>query len=351
MGHGASSGHEAVSRNYMKVSPMTAAKNNNSINMQIATESKERRALMKILCLGTANSGKSTVLKQMRILHLDGFNDVDKTMYLDAMLFSFLNAVNDLLQKLPDSETDDVKSRIASISSGTINKMKTEKEFLFTVVEFLKSQRGKQVLKSVNKCTPGRQYVDYFLDRIHGLKDLSELTPTADDILRVRVPTTGVSFTNFKYKQATFCMIDVGGQRSERRKWIHLFDDVKAVLYIVDINNYEALAESLEVFANICVTPSLQQASIILFFNKIDLFMERDDRHELSRYFPSYKHCDDYQEASEFLKNQFLEKHPGNGTKVYSFFTCATDTRNIDRTFSACSDIVLKSSLAEAGLY
>jgi len=32
--------------------------------------------------------------------------------------------------------------------------------------------------------------------------------------------------------------VDVGGQRSERRKWIHCFDDVKAIIFLVSLPGY-----------------------------------------------------------------------------------------------------------------
>ena len=34
-------------------------------------------------------------------------------------------------------------------------------------------------------------------------------------------------------------MFDVGGQRSERKKWIHVFDNVNAVLFLVAISGYD----------------------------------------------------------------------------------------------------------------
>lgn len=34
-------------------------------------------------------------------------------------------------------------------------------------------------------------------------------------------------------------MCDVGGQRSERKKWIHCFENVASVLFVVAISGYD----------------------------------------------------------------------------------------------------------------
>ena len=34
-------------------------------------------------------------------------------------------------------------------------------------------------------------------------------------------------------------MVDVGGQRTERRKWIHCFEGVKAIIFLVAISEYD----------------------------------------------------------------------------------------------------------------
>ena len=46
-----------------------------------------------------------------------------------------------------------------------------------------------------------------------------------------------------------FCRcIDVGGQRSERKKWIHCFEDVTAILFFVALSAYDlGLREDLVV--------------------------------------------------------------------------------------------------------
>ena len=42
-----------------------------------------------------------------------------------------------------------------------------------------------------------------------------------------------------------FSMVDVGGQRSERRKWIHCFENVTSIMLLVALSEYDqVLVES-----------------------------------------------------------------------------------------------------------
>lgn len=34
-------------------------------------------------------------------------------------------------------------------------------------------------------------------------------------------------------------MVDVGGQRSERRKWIHCFDNVTSIIFLAAVSEYD----------------------------------------------------------------------------------------------------------------
>jgi guanine nucleotide-binding protein subunit alpha len=44
--------------------------------------------------------------------------------------------------------------------------------------------------------------------------------PSDQDILRSRVKSTGITETTFAIGDLTYRMLDVGGQRSERKKWL-----------------------------------------------------------------------------------------------------------------------------------
>jgi len=65
--------------------------------------------------------------------------------------------------------------------------------------------------------------------------------PTDQDILRARLRTTGISETVFDIGNLVYRMFDVGGQRSERKKWIHVFDNVQAILFLVAISAYDSV--------------------------------------------------------------------------------------------------------------
>ena len=65
------------------------------------------------------------------------------------------------------------------------------------------------------------------------------LRTSDQDVLRTRVKTTGIVKIEFEMKKTRFRMFDVGGQRSERKKWIHCFDNVTTVLFIMALSEYD----------------------------------------------------------------------------------------------------------------
>jgi hypothetical protein len=56
-----------------------------------------------------------------------------------------------------------------------------------------------------------------------------------------------VSFLFISYNSGSnhFVMVDVGGQRSERKKWLNCFSDVSAVIFLSAINEYDMVLGKL----------------------------------------------------------------------------------------------------------
>jgi len=114
-------------------------------------------------------------------------------------------------------------------------------------------------------------------------------------------------------------VVDVGGQRSERKKWIHCFDNVTAVLFCVALSEYDQklfedqsvnrMMEALSIFEQTCQTKWFTNASIILFLNKHDLFKEKIAKKDLKCCFPEYNGgCND-EAGVKFIKEKFLERN------------------------------------------
>lgn len=82
-----------------------------------------------------------------------------------------------------------------------------------------------------------------------------------------------------------FRMVDVGGQRSERKKWVHCFQDVTAILFVVAMNSYDMrlyedenvnrMHEAIQLFDEICNSKWFRSTALVLFLNKSDLFKEK----------------------------------------------------------------------------
>jgi hypothetical protein len=190
----------------------------------------------------------------------------------------------------------------------------------------------------------------------------ADYLPDTDDILRSRVRTTGIVQSDFQIKSLQFQMFDVGGQRNERRKWIHCCESVTAVIFIVGVSEYDQklyedetqnrMLEALDLFNEICNSRWFENTSIILFLNKKDLLEEKLKKGvDMKCCFPNYTGGYDYTKALEFVKEEFHKLNQKPQTKqVYPHETCATDTENVKFVFNAVKDVILQGNLRDSGI-
>ena len=103
--------------------------------------------------------------------------------------------------------------------------------------------------------------------------------PTQQDVLQARVRTSGIVEEKYVIDGVQFTMFDVGGQRNERKKWIHAFDNVTAVIFVAAISEYDQVLyedsqtnridEAVKLFDEICNSKWFKNTSMILFLNKV----------------------------------------------------------------------------------
>nr|6WHA_B Chain B, G subunit q (Gi2-mini-Gq chimeric) [Homo sapiens]7RAN_B Chain B, G protein subunit q (Gi2-mini-Gq chimera) [Homo sapiens]7S8L_B Chain B, Gs-mini-Gq chimera [Homo sapiens]7S8N_B Chain B, Gs-mini-Gq chimera [Homo sapiens]7S8P_B Chain B, Gs-mini-Gq chimera [Homo sapiens]7SRR_B Chain B, G protein subunit q (Gi2-mini-Gq chimera) [Homo sapiens]7XBD_B Chain B, Guanine nucleotide-binding protein G(q) subunit alpha [Homo sapiens]8DPF_B Chain B, G-alpha subunit q (Gi2-mini-Gq chimeric) [Ho len=180
--------------------------------------------------------------------------------------------------------------------------------------------------------------------------------------------TSGIFETKFQVDKVNFHMFDVGGQRDERRKWIQCFNDVTAIIFVVDSSDYNRLQEALNDFKSIWNNRWLRTISVILFLNKQDLLAEKvlAGKSKIEDYFPEFARYTTPEDATPepgedprvtrakyFIRKEFVDisTASGDGRHIcYPHFTCAVDTENARRIFNDCKDIILQMNLREYNL-
>merc|ERR1712154_565984 len=97
----------------------------------------------------------------------------------------------------------------------------------------------------------------------------------------------------------------MGGQKCERAKWIHCFDNVTAALFVAA--NVNAMSEALQLWSEILNSRWFRPTAMILFLNKCDLFREKLAKKQLRDCFEDYEGDNSYADAVEFVKRRFLQ--------------------------------------------
>ena len=205
---------------------------------------------------------------------------------------------------------------------------------------------------------PSLEYNKSFFKNIDRISN-GEYVPTQQDVLRCRVKTTGIVESEFDINGMKFRLFDVGGQRNERKKWIHCFDQVTAVIFVSSLSEYDQkcyeddqtlrMKESLVLFDEITNSQFFSDTPTILFLNKVDLFREKIKHTDLKVCFEDFPGLtQDYESAANFIRDKFLSLNREDHKEIYTHITCATDTQNIQNVFDNVKDIILKENLPNA---
>ncbi|KAL0111173.1 hypothetical protein PUN28_012824 [Cardiocondyla obscurior] len=312
---------------------------NQEIERQLRRDKRDARRELKLLLLGTGESGKSTFIKQMRIIHGSGYSDEDKKGFIKLVYQNIFMAMQSMIRAMDflkiqygDSSNIEKAELVRSVDFETVT------TFESPYVEAIKDLWADA---GIQECYDRRREYQLTDSAKYYLSDLERIEkpdflPTEQDILRARAPTTGIIEYPFDLDSIIFRMVDVGGQRSERRKWIHCFENVTSIIFLVALSEYDQILfesenenrmeESKALFKTIITYPWFQHSSVILFLNKKDLLEEKIMYSHLVDYFPEFDGRQrDAQAAREFILKMFVDLNPDSDKIIYSHFTCATE--------------------------
>uniref|UniRef100_A0A183BJZ1 G-protein alpha subunit n=1 Tax=Globodera pallida TaxID=36090 RepID=A0A183BJZ1_GLOPA len=158
-------------------------------------------------------------------------------------------------------------------------------------------------------------YVEILRDRISRGLEFAPITGSVKQSIQHlwQTPSIQIAYekrANYQIHDSANYVYDVGGQRSERRKWIHFFDDVNAIIFVVAIKS--------------------TTGSIGVLFR-------------------SYKGGLNYEEGVAYLRRKFQSLHKRQ-QKLYIHETCATDTDQLGQVFNSVIDTIVRENLKDSGM-
>lgn len=304
---------------------------------------------------GTGESGKSTILKQMRILCDENFN-----------INQFQNFKSNIIQTFQDAAL-----RFAQLLSESnqfnhlelhINMILESNNLDFQFCSNIKLLWSFEDCRNFALRCPDFQYLDcaiyFFPNSFNYYKP--DFIITNQDILHARSKTTGINEAKFTYSRLNLKMIDVGGQRLERNGWIETFCDLQTVIFCVALSDYDQvlqenpnqnrMIESIALFEAIINSTWFGRASVVLFLNKIDLFQLKIPLSPLANSFKDYKGGSDIQKAVKYILYRFTNpKINRSNLKIYPHITQATDTQSLSLVFAALKRTILENAFNHIG--
>ncbi|CAG9949696.1 unnamed protein product [Clonostachys rosea f. rosea IK726] len=402
----------------------TGVARSREIDKQIRQDEKRMTREVKLLLLGAGESGKSTILKQMKLIYTQGFSKSEKLEWKPVIFNNIVQSfktIHDAMNELnisfekPESEVRLLSQQPQINTSRELSNHHGPRALCppgspgvmraFTVrnaarganrgvekiqiggdwgtkhmaLVLIEREIGLEERMPLDYLEPvkalwqdagvkaaiakGNEYalhdnLSYFIEDVDRLWAV-DYVPNDQDLLRSRLRTTGITETIFDLGQLTYRMFDVGGQRSERKKWIHCFENVNCLLFLVAISGYDQclvedkdgnqMNEALMLWESIVNSHWFTKSALILFLNKMDLFREKLPRSPIGDYgFTDYAGpAADADSASKYFLDKFRALNRNPEKEIYGHFTNATDTNLLKITMGSVQDMIIQRNLKQ----
>ncbi|XP_076853520.1 guanine nucleotide-binding protein G(o) subunit alpha-like [Brachyhypopomus gauderio] len=338
------------------------------LDRELQAQARREMHVVRVLMLGTPESGKSTLLKQMKIIHNRGFTKEELSTFKPAVLDNLFTSMKFVLHGMGRlhitlaNKKNKAHAHAVLSCDRCVGDDQQLLPFLACSIYSLWGDAGVRAAAARGHEYQLNDSALYFFDNLNRIIGLQYL-PTEEDVLRVRVRTSGVVETQFIHNHLQYRVYDVGAHQLSQKKCFSHFDDVMAVMFVVALTGYDrtvpqnpslnCLQESLELFTSICNNTFFRKASLILFMNKTDLFCQKiihSGRH-LRLYYPEFKGPDcDVNAAAHHLTSLFLERSTASGKPVFPHFTNATHTSAVRQVLNVVLNTVVHQNLEDVSL-
>ncbi|KAI0046303.1 G-protein alpha subunit [Auriscalpium vulgare] len=331
------------------------------IDAQISRQSVSLQRECKILVLGTEGSGKSTIVRQMRLHEPESVSLDERLGMRSAVLAHLLTsalAVLDELERLNLELADSDSRDNADIVRGYV--LDAADKDITEVVRAIDAIWHDSVVATRSGQFRLVDNANYFLDAA-GRIGAGDYVPTDQDMLKARAPFGTVSKTQLPLGSVSIRLFEVRMQKSSKNKWMQAVDDITSIVFCASLADYDAealgpthraLDESLVLFENVVNSRWFQHTSVILALTKLDIFRAKLATVPLEKYAFDYKDGADAGKASKYILRQYMARNHAH-LRVYPIIVEATDPAATvcNRTIlTAVKDTILQSVLRTSNI-
>ncbi|KAJ3200952.1 guanine nucleotide-binding protein subunit alpha [Clydaea vesicula] len=328
----------------LPLTPRKAKQRSTSINKQLKLDKKELygKEIRKILILGSADSGKSTIIRQIRLSNSAAFTGEEKDFFKKIIWENICCSTKALVIGAE-------KLGIGIKSWDFLNDAILIKEYQFEKKKDLVEEEICTAIKrlwkdeSLKECYRRRIEIPEALIQdtsIHFFNDLERIfdkkyAPTDQDIILCRKATFNITETTISSTSGLLKFYDVGGQKHLRSFWVPYFEDSHAILFVAALSSFNQvmqeedslnrMVDSLELFKSISNNTLLVKCPIILFLNKIDLLLEKIKIVKVQDFFPEFKDPQSEKAVVNFFTKKFKDSTPRELNYIH--YTTGTDSK------------------------
>eukprot|EP00942_MAST-04A_sp_MAST-4A-sp1_P012277 g12277.t1 len=336
------------------------------IDAEMLKEFKESCVGIKVLVLGTANTGKSTIIKQLRILYGEPYTRKELETYKRLVHSNALSFMTQLYE-LAIEEGDGILSEKDENGVYCLSPAAEIDEETAQLLSRLWIDPGIQqaYLDRAKRQIP--ESAEYFITKAHEFAH-EDYLPTVEDILQIRIPTKKLVTKKIDIDGTDFTFFDLSAQENKRKKWLYKFKDVQVILFVAGLGDFDVISSqdptrnklelSIELFKEAIETDEFKDKTVILLLNKMDVLKEKirqsiDPAHVHDplgkKPWVNYKSDKDhsYLKAQKYFLERFKTCHTRSKQPIVHC-TCGLESKSIDEVFRGLEGAIINDYMKQS---
>ena len=343
-----------------------ARKRSRKIDAEMLKEFQESCKGVKVLILGTSNSGKSTVIKQLRILYGKPYTEEELQKFRRLVHSNTLSFIVQLYE-LAIQEGDGILSAKDENDVYCISPAAEIDESTATLINRLWMDPGIQQAYLDRAKAEIPESAKYFITKANEFAS-EDYLPSPSDILQIRIPTRKLVTTDIEIDGTPFTFYDVSAQENNRKKWLHQFKNVEVILFVASLGDFNVISSqdpmrikldlALEMFKEVMETEEFKEKSTILLLNKFDVLKEKIEQnidpfeiHDPLGKKPWHDDQSGKKVSATRARKYFMERFRTCHKRAKApliHCACALESESVDEIFREMEDAIIKDYMKQS---